>query len=585
MLNGTTTTDIAEQLSQTATDLGQRLRQHEPQLRRLGIGLPQGALDKLDTVREDLSKVATKLKDQDMELTQLRVLSDTAELINSTLDLDTVLNSVMDEVIQLVGAERGYIMLRNPQTGLLEARVTRRLEANSELNEEFIVSRTIVERVAQTGEAIITTNAQEDDRFSGQESIVGFALRSIICVPLVFREQVLGAVYCDNRIRDGLFRQREKRLLSAFANQSAIAIQNAQLFDQIKRTLQEITDFKILLDNTLASITSGIITTDTKGIVTTFSDASERIFMQTEAETLERALPDALPMIYSHIREAWERACNEDGSFGVEVETEFAARGEVNLTLKLSPLKGADNVTLGVAITVDDMTELKKRDATLAAVRRYLPPAMVDNIKSIEQLALGGERRHITVLFVETRPFESFPPAMPPVELMESLNNYLTIGSEAIQHHAGLIDKFMGNEIMSIFNTQLNPLENHAWDAVQAALRMAANFRILALYGTDSQHEQAFYRIGIHSGVATLGNVGSSDRREFSAIGDTVNLTKRLQENAHTGQIIISEQTLELCRPFMSDSEWISIKELDPIVVKGRVQKSRIFEIFDSSDN
>ena len=115
-----------------------------------------------------------------------------------------------------------------------------------------------------------------------------------------------------------------------------------------------------------------------------------------------------------------------------------------------------------MTLVIDDVTELKHRDATLAAVRRYLPPAMVDNIRSIEKLGLGGERHVVTVMFVEVRPFESFPKTLSPRELMELLNTYHTLGSEAVHNHAGLIDKYMGNEIMSIFNTQLNPSPTHA---------------------------------------------------------------------------------------------------------------------------
>ncbi|KAB2863201.1 MAG: adenylate/guanylate cyclase domain-containing protein, partial [Anaerolineae bacterium] len=220
----------------------------------------------------------------------------------------------------------------------------------------------------------------------------------------------------------------------------------------------------------------------------------------------------------------------------------------------------------------------------LAAVRRYLPPAMVDNIRSIERLALGGERRMVTVLFVEVRSFDTFPDAMPPRDVMELLNTYLTISSEAIHHHAGLIDKFMGSDIMALFNTQLNPSDQHAWDALSAAMRMAADLRTLAAYGDVSSGGKAYFRIGIHSGEATLGNVGSTDRREFTAIGDTVNLAKRLQENAVYGQLIVSRETLALCQAQLNQTDWIGYKELEPLKVKGRVQPAYIYEVFDTAE-
>ena len=109
--------------------------------------------------------------------------------------------------------------------------------------------------MADSGEPVVTTNAQADPRFSAQESVVGYNLRSIVCVPLKFKDVVTGVIYVDNRIHTGLFSERERDLLAAFANQAAIAIENARQFQQVN-------ELKNLLDNVFASITSGVITTD-----------------------------------------------------------------------------------------------------------------------------------------------------------------------------------------------------------------------------------------------------------------------------------------------------------------------------------
>jgi PAS domain S-box-containing protein len=338
-----------------------------------------------------------------------------------------------------------------------------------------------------------------------------------------------------------------------------------------------------LLDNILASIVSGVLTVDAHEAITSYNHASEMIFGLAEAQAIGSPLDKALPAVYQYIQHGMEYVRTRNENMTVEAETALDQRGPLNLNLKLSPLKNDENETQGVALVADDLTELKKRDATLAAVRRYLPPAMVDNIRSIEKLALGGERRHVTVLFADVRPFDTFPPAMRPREVMEALNTYLTVGSEAIHHHAGLIDKFMGSEIMSLFNTQLNPSDTHAWDGVLAALRMAADLRTFGMYGQLAD-SKVYFRIGIHSGEATLGNVGSVDRREFSAIGDTVNLAHRLLENATLGQIIISAETYDLCRAQIAETDWIGVRELEPIRVKGRVQAATVFELIDQGE-
>ncbi len=585
--NGTLVHDSIQrihQLSREAIQLAETLRQQERQLRKQGMALPAGSLQKLEAIHVDLDGLAQKIQEQQTELSQLRMLANTTEFINSSLDLDEVLNGVMDRVIQLVGAERGYIMLHNRVTNEMEIVVNRKLDPTSSQNEEFIFSRTIVENVARTGEAIVTTNAQEDSRFKEQESIISLALRSIICVPLIFRDRILGTIYCDNRIKDGLFGKRERRLLNAFGDQAAIAIENAQLFEQIQQALHEITAIQVLLDNILASIVSGVMTIDGQDVITSYNFASETIFGLPADSALNQRFDAKLPEIYEQIHREAQLVRSLSENLTVEATPTLDQRGPLSLNFKLSPFKDAERITQGVAIVVDDTTELKKRDATLAAVRRYLPPAMVDNIRSIERLALGGERRMVTVLFVEVRSFDTFPDAMPPRDVMELLNTYLTISSEAIHHHAGLIDKFMGSDIMALFNTQLNPSDQHAWDALSAAMRMAADLRALAAYGDISSEGKAFFRIGIHSGEATLGNVGSTDRREFTAIGDTVNLAKRLQENAVYGQLIVSRETLALCQNQLNQTDWIGYKELEPLKVKGRVQPAYIYEVIDTAE-
>ncbi len=573
---------LTQNLGNSAIDLCRQLQAQEQGLRRLGVGLPMGTLDKLQTVHDELQNLTQRIQDQRTELAQLRTLATTTELVNSSLDLDKVLEEVIERVIQLTDAERGYIMLRDPVTGDLEPRVIRKLEDDK----EFIVSKTVVSRVVERGETVITTNAMEDERFKSENSIVDFRLRSIICVPLTSRDKVIGAVYCDNRFRENLFGVKEKRLLLGFANQAAIAIENAQYFEQIKQALEEITEIKVLLDNILASIASGVVTTDAQGRITTYNNAATTIFGISAEEAIGTWLEETLDFLYPHMRNELINVLQEDTSELVEVEVVIDERGPLSLTLKLTPLKDAENTTQGIALVVDDLTELKHRDATLAAVRRYLPPVMVDNIKSINRLALGGERRDVTIMYVEVRPFETFPKTLTPRELLEWLNTYHTIASEAVHHHAGLIDKYMGNEIMCLFNTQLNPTKTHAWDAVQAALRLAADFHTMALYGSLEQISSTtpYYRIGVNTGIATMGNVGSQERREFSAIGDAVNLAHRLMENSQLGQIIIGHDTLLTCREAIAESEWISIKELKPIQVKGRSQPARMYEIFDAGN-
>jgi adenylate cyclase len=564
-------------LKLTCGDVIDTLRAQRDLLRQRGMGLPPGTLSGLKDIMDDLDKVANLLASDSIELENLRALAETTALVNSSLDVNQVLREVMDTVIALTGAERGYIVLRDELTGEMAFRIARNLDRETIDEGSFIVSRTIVGEVARTGQPVLTTDALSDPNYSAQESVVVHALRSILCVPLVVRDEVTGVVYVDNRIRNALFGEKQRALLVDFANQAATAIENARLFERMQSALSEVSEMKELMDNVFASIASGVITTDIHDTVTTYNTAAERILNVPYQHVLGHYFSETLPDIYSYVQDLIDAVCERGSQEIIEIEPVIPERGEVNLNLKLTPLKNQDE-TEGVAIVVDDLTEIKRRDATLNVVRRYLPPAMVDNIQSLDGLGLGGERRVVTVMFVETRPFHAFPPHLRPPELMELLNLYLTVGAEAIHNQSGVIDKFMGNEIMGLFNTQLNPSDTHAWWAVQAALKMADEYSTLS--EKLGEGPDPYYRIGIHTGVAALGNVGSPTRREFTAIGDTVNLAKRLQENAAPSQIILSEETYQQCAEQINDpANRILVLERATIQVKGIRQAVKIFEI------
>ncbi len=572
------TEEKIQRMSASVNEAAQQLRAQANILKQRGMNLPPGSIEGLETVHVALENLGTRVAEQYNELVRLRALSETASQINSSLDLDQVLNSSMDTVLELTGAERGYIMLRNLETGVLALRVARGIKQEEMESDQFVGSKSTVQKVADTGEPIVATNAQDDDRFAGQKSIIGYNLRSILCVPLIWKERVLGVVYADNSIMAGLFGNKELMLLTAFASQAAIAIENARLFERIRQTLDEITTTKILLDNILASLASGVITTDANDIITTYNVGAEVILHVSRNDAERQAFNQAVPEIYAVVREVLDRVRTMDEALTLEAEPTLSNGEMVNLNLKLSPLKDAEHATQGVALVVDDLTEIKRRDAKLNVVRKYLPPAMVENIRSLDQLGLGGERRYITALFVEVRPFHTFSHDLKAGELMELINLYLTVGTEAIHRRSGLIDKYMGSEIMGLFNTQLNPSDLHAWDAVQAALDMMVDFEALYQQLGDVP-EIPYYRVGINTGIATLGNVGGRSRREFSAIGDTINLAKRLEENAARGEIIISQETYDVCRERLASVPNLSIIPRGAVQVKGLTRSVNVYQL------
>lgn len=168
---------------------------------------------------------------------RLAALYEVSSQLGKTLDLGEVLNQVMDSIIQLTGAERGFLMLYDSENASLQTRAARNFDQETIEADAINISHTVIERAINTGEGILSSNAQEDDRFSGRESVVGYQLRSIMCAPLRVRSQTLGAVYVDNRLFSGVFEKADLGLLVTFANQAAIAIENARLFTQTDQAL------------------------------------------------------------------------------------------------------------------------------------------------------------------------------------------------------------------------------------------------------------------------------------------------------------------------------------------------------------
>jgi sigma-B regulation protein RsbU (phosphoserine phosphatase) len=160
---------------------------------------------------------------------RLELLYHLSQAFNSTLDLDEVLNRVMDEVIAIVHAERGFVMLHEADRRLA-FRAARGMDQTTIQDPQFQVSRSIVERVAREGEPLLTSDALQDDRLSMRRSVTILGLRSVLCVPLRTRDRILGVVYVDSRIRAGIFSRADLDLLTAIASSAAIAIENARLY-------------------------------------------------------------------------------------------------------------------------------------------------------------------------------------------------------------------------------------------------------------------------------------------------------------------------------------------------------------------
>jgi Nif-specific regulatory protein len=160
-------------------------------------------------------------------------LYEIVKIINSTLNLEEVLTRVLDVCIRRLRAERGMIILLDPLTGALRTRVVRNIKEGAE-GESKRSPQSIVKEVIQTGQAVMSADARADERFVESESVIAENILSILCAPLIMKDRIAGAIYIDHRQARHLFSQKDLSFLEAFADQAAIAIENARLYEELE---------------------------------------------------------------------------------------------------------------------------------------------------------------------------------------------------------------------------------------------------------------------------------------------------------------------------------------------------------------
>ena len=225
-----------------------------------------------------------------------RIFYELARDLSSSLEPPVVLRRVMDSVIKLMKADRGFIVLVDG-TGIMEV-VMSGGDADPEKSKEFLGSRTVIDHVVRTGNAVLSTDASLDDRFKGQQSVILQNLRSIIAVPLVTKDSVIGAVYVDNKFHAAVFAEKDKEFLQAIADLAAIAIDNARQYErsEFRRQLFELYVNKQVSDYVLARSDreTKFLPGERRQVTMLNSDIAgfSALFQSMEAEELVRFLND-----------------------------------------------------------------------------------------------------------------------------------------------------------------------------------------------------------------------------------------------------------------------------------------------------
>jgi len=500
---------------------------------------------------------------------EINVLYNIGETLGACLELDQVCQLVLDESIKLIKSRRGAVLLLDPDikdrpltpADLALAASTRQVDLS---DHTFHQALSIAVVVAQSGKPQIVNDFQPK----------GLPRAPIVCAPLRFQEKVLGVILLIKKSTGGDFTAADEKLLFALATQAAISIENARLFENVKMQRDEIATMKNYMDNIFASIASGVITTDVENNITTFNRAAESILSLASQTVLYRPYQQALAFLNdTPLPTLIEDVHNKGQTYiDYEISPRLPTRGQIHLSMSLSRLRGSSQEPLGVTIVVDDVTEKRQFERERRMVRRYLPPELVDSLPNdLDELKLRGERQLITTLFADIRGFTSFSEVISPEKVVQVINRYFALAAQTVRAHQGIIDKYLGDAVMALFNTPLLQTKDHAWDAVQAAWELK---RAIECYHNEVAPEMRMnFGMGICTGETVVGNVGAQDRMEYTAIGDAVNVAKRLQENAGPGQILMSLSTWERVQ------DRAEANPLPPVKLKGRSTVTEMFEL------
>jgi class 3 adenylate cyclase/CHASE3 domain sensor protein len=206
-------------------------------------------------------------------------------------------------------------------------------------------------------------------------------------------------------------------------------------------------------------------------------------------------------------------------------------------------------------------------------LKRYLSPGLAESILVGERdVALVPSRKFLTTFFSDIRGFTEATEQMAPEELVEELNDYLSLMTEVVFEHGGTLDKYVGDALMVFFGDPL-PQDDHAARAVRMALEMRERMTELEEHWLK-KYDQIFKAgMGISTGWVTVGDIGSSARSDYTVLGKDVNLASRLANRADAGQILITERTMRLVEDLVTG------RLIDQISLKGISRPIKIYEI------
>ncbi|MBI5935227.1 MAG: PAS domain S-box protein [Chloroflexi bacterium] len=501
-----------------------------------------------------------------------RALTSLSRSLVVTPDLTHILRLLEEQLHQALSPERFVIYLYNDEYGQYFPHATREDSAPAYPADEPLV------RHIQKAHAPfwLSPGMPLPEDLRGYDRLLGFTF-----VPLLYEGRLIGFFALGPRRSGELYNSDDLDFLAAVAAQSTLALENARLFANLRRTLDQTLEMKSLMDDIFSSIATGVITTDLAHEITLFNHAAEEILGIPMDQVIGRSMEQAFPSLYSDFLYLTETAAMQGAPvFISEITRIIPARGELALRVSCAPLLDAYRSAKGATIFFEDLTERRKLEAEQERIRqtfgRVVAPRVRDRLLADPRnLRLDGSKETVSILFADLSGFTSYSEKQEPETVFKVLNAYLSLAADAVLKEEGTLDKFMGDAVLAIWNSP-DLQGDHALRAVRAAHDILLRSAELHRSFNETEHRLSF-RIGVATGSAIIGNVGTSDLFNYTAIGDTVNIAQRLQVTAEPGEILMQKSTYEIV------ADKIKAEPLEPISVRGREQQVEVYRFMGLS--
>lgn len=311
----------------------------------------------LDEVAQANPRIDTEQPDSSKTVSDLKALLEVSLATNSSLVLDDILQIVMHKAIELMQAERGLVMLLD-DNGELQVRSVYNLHREETMEEDFKISRSITSQVALTGKSIYTSDALADERYASKQSVVELHLRSIMCVPLMVKEKVIGVIYLDNSNQAKMFLKSDLYLFELYAQMVSNALHNAGMYNSMS-------SLKLYNESVVGKSPVAIIVIDAKGRLATINSVGLEIFDLNKEDVKLVGGPEEpchfLDLLPKGEQPRWksmiDMALTTRQDFSDPRYFHNTGYVEKALSIKISPLPDLLNGNDGLIMAVEDITE------------------------------------------------------------------------------------------------------------------------------------------------------------------------------------------------------------------------------------